>query len=153
MAAIQMAYTGVFGWYANWLFLRSGGVVAPMTAHVWCNVMGLPNPMADQERHPKNAACKYPPQPRLLERDGEACTDEHSHLYPGTLSAQGSGRPTQQVSRSSPTTSSPSPPRPSSAAHSTGSKLKKVDLSSWPPRPPPGPTLLGTARNPNPACP
>lgn len=58
MAAVQMAYTGVFGWYANWLFLRSGGVVAPMTAHVWCNVMGLPNPVADQERHPKNAACK-----------------------------------------------------------------------------------------------
>lgn len=58
-AAVQFAYTMVFGWYANFLFLRSGSVLAPTTAHVWCNVMGLPNPMAAQQHHKKRATSKY----------------------------------------------------------------------------------------------
>lgn len=40
--AIQLAYTTVFGWYANFLFMRTGTVWAPFLAHVLCNMMGLP---------------------------------------------------------------------------------------------------------------
>lgn len=60
IATVQLAYTGVFGWYANFLFLRSGTVLAPMAAHVFCNVMGLPNPIEDARRFSKNTACKSP---------------------------------------------------------------------------------------------
>lgn len=61
IAALQTVYTGVFGWYANFLFLRSGTVWGPVAAHVWCNVMGLPNPQEAAERHPKRSLGKYPP--------------------------------------------------------------------------------------------
>lgn len=53
VATLQFSYTGVFGWYANFLFLRSGSVVPGIVAHVVCNVMGLPDPVAAGERHPK----------------------------------------------------------------------------------------------------
>ncbi|SJX66511.1 related to CAAX prenyl protease 2 [Sporisorium reilianum f. sp. reilianum] len=52
-AAVQLGYTSVFGWYANFLFLRSGSVVPPAVAHVVCNVMGLPNPVDGGDRHKK----------------------------------------------------------------------------------------------------
>jgi len=58
IAALQTAYTGVFGWYANFLFLRSGTVWGPVAAHVWCNLMGLPNPGEASERHPKRSLGK-----------------------------------------------------------------------------------------------
>lgn len=48
-AAVQFAYTTVFGWYADYLFLRTGTcsaytgtVIAPLAAHILCNAMGLP---------------------------------------------------------------------------------------------------------------
>ncbi|WFD20424.1 CAAX prenyl protease [Malassezia caprae] len=41
-AALQFAYTTVFGWYATFLFQRTGTVWAPLAAHVLCNFMGLP---------------------------------------------------------------------------------------------------------------
>ncbi|TKY87018.1 hypothetical protein EX895_003695 [Sporisorium graminicola] len=50
-AGVQLGYTTVFGWYANFLFLRSASVCAPAVAHVVCNVMGLPNPVDGGERH------------------------------------------------------------------------------------------------------
>ncbi|SPO31429.1 related to CAAX prenyl protease 2 [Ustilago trichophora] len=52
-ATVQFAYTMVFGWYANFLYLRSASVWAPITAHVMCNVMGLPDPAGGQERWPR----------------------------------------------------------------------------------------------------
>jgi len=41
-AALQFAYTTVFGWYATFLFQRTGTVWAPLAAHILCNFMGLP---------------------------------------------------------------------------------------------------------------
>ncbi|GAA5882712.1 hypothetical protein JCM3774_004528 [Rhodotorula dairenensis] len=41
-STFQFAYTTVFGWYASFLFLRTGSVVPPFFAHVFCNIMGIP---------------------------------------------------------------------------------------------------------------
>ncbi|KAK4053236.1 CAAX prenyl protease [Microbotryomycetes sp. JL221] len=40
--AFQFTYTTVFGWYASFLFLRTGSIVPPLLSHTFCNVMGLP---------------------------------------------------------------------------------------------------------------
>jgi len=37
-----MVYTAVFGWYAAYMFLRTGNIVAPVVAHSICNVMQIP---------------------------------------------------------------------------------------------------------------
>jgi len=42
IVGFRFAYTTVFGWYAAYLYLRTGHLVAPIVAHVFCNVMGLP---------------------------------------------------------------------------------------------------------------
>lgn len=42
MAALQFVYTTVFGWYATFLFQRTGMVWAPLAAHILCNFMGFP---------------------------------------------------------------------------------------------------------------
>lgn len=39
----QLGYTTVFGWYASFLYLRTGSVFAPLAAHVFCNIMGFPD--------------------------------------------------------------------------------------------------------------
>ncbi|MEW5302571.1 MAG: hypothetical protein WDW36_005341 [Sanguina aurantia] len=40
--AFQFLYTTVFGLYATFLFLRTGHLVAPVAAHAFANLMGLP---------------------------------------------------------------------------------------------------------------
>ncbi|KAL9318978.1 hypothetical protein ACSQ67_015495 [Phaseolus vulgaris] len=39
---LQLGYTVVFGSYASFLFIRTGHLVAPLVAHIYCNFMGLP---------------------------------------------------------------------------------------------------------------
>ena len=39
---IQFAYTTIFGWYAAFLFLRTGSLWAVVAVHSFCNWMGLP---------------------------------------------------------------------------------------------------------------
>lgn len=39
---IQFGYTTVFGWYATFLFLRTGNVWGVIFVHSFCNWMGLP---------------------------------------------------------------------------------------------------------------
>lgn len=39
---LQFAYTTLFGWYATFVFLRTGSVVAVVLAHAFCNWCGLP---------------------------------------------------------------------------------------------------------------
>ncbi|KAH9738282.1 CAAX prenyl protease 2 [Citrus sinensis] len=39
---LQLGYTVVFGWYASFLFIRTGHLAAPLIAHIFCNYMGLP---------------------------------------------------------------------------------------------------------------
>ena len=38
----QFAYTTLFGWYANFVFVRTGSLPAVVLAHAFCNWMGLP---------------------------------------------------------------------------------------------------------------
>lgn len=38
----QLAYTTLFGWYANFVFVRTGNLLAVILAHAFCNWMGLP---------------------------------------------------------------------------------------------------------------
>ncbi|GAA6015398.1 hypothetical protein JCM10207_008973 [Rhodosporidiobolus poonsookiae] len=41
-SAFQFVYTTVFGWYAAFLFLRTGSLLPPFLAHALCNALGLP---------------------------------------------------------------------------------------------------------------
>ncbi|BGP32082.1 CAAX prenyl protease [Rhodotorula toruloides] len=38
----QLAYTTLFGWYASFLFLRTGSIIPPFLAHAFCNALGVP---------------------------------------------------------------------------------------------------------------
>ncbi|GLT89969.1 hypothetical protein SLE2022_079240 [Rubroshorea leprosula] len=38
----KLGYTVVFGSYASFLFIRTGHLVSPLAAHIFCNYMGLP---------------------------------------------------------------------------------------------------------------
>lgn len=40
----QFTYTTIFGSYCSYLFLRTGSIFHPIAAHVFCNVMGVPQP-------------------------------------------------------------------------------------------------------------
>ncbi|KAI0718126.1 hypothetical protein C8Q72DRAFT_151589 [Fomitopsis betulina] len=41
-AVFQTAYTSLFGFHCAYLFLRTGSLLPPITAHIFCNIMGLP---------------------------------------------------------------------------------------------------------------
>ncbi|KAJ7593898.1 hypothetical protein C8J56DRAFT_1001980 [Mycena floridula] len=38
----QFAYTTIFGFHCSFLFLRTGSIYPPITAHIFCNIMGFP---------------------------------------------------------------------------------------------------------------
>ena len=40
---VQLTYTSLFGAYSSYLFLRTGFLIGPLLAHVFCNAMGLPD--------------------------------------------------------------------------------------------------------------
>jgi len=42
IVGVQLGYTVIFGWYAAFLFIRTGNLLCPIVAHVFCNMMGLP---------------------------------------------------------------------------------------------------------------
>ncbi|URE43101.1 CAAX prenyl protease, partial [Musa troglodytarum] len=42
IVGFQLGYTVIFGWYVSFLFIRTGNLISPIVAHVFCNVMGLP---------------------------------------------------------------------------------------------------------------
>ncbi|KAG6872377.1 hypothetical protein C0995_010191 [Termitomyces sp. Mi166 len=42
MSLFQLAYTTLFGFYCSYMFLRTGSVYPTITAHIFCNIMGLP---------------------------------------------------------------------------------------------------------------
>ncbi|CDZ97383.1 Prenyl protein protease [Phaffia rhodozyma] len=48
----QFMYTTVFGWFAAYLFVTTGSILAPLFAHTFCNIMSLPNPAYAMQRHP-----------------------------------------------------------------------------------------------------
>ncbi|KAK8970205.1 CAAX prenyl protease 2 [Platanthera guangdongensis] len=39
---LQLGYTVVFGWYATFLFIRTGNIISAIIAHIFCNAVGLP---------------------------------------------------------------------------------------------------------------
>jgi membrane protease YdiL (CAAX protease family) len=43
VALLQATYTTVFGFICSFLFIRTGTVMAPFFAHIFCNYMGLPS--------------------------------------------------------------------------------------------------------------
>ncbi|XP_043697765.1 CAAX prenyl protease 2 isoform X2 [Telopea speciosissima] len=42
IVGLQLCYTVIFGCYASFLFMRTGHLLAPIVAHIFCNMMGLP---------------------------------------------------------------------------------------------------------------
>nr|GAT47093.1 predicted protein [Mycena chlorophos] len=58
-ALFQTAYTTLFGAHASWLFLRSGSIVPPLVAHVFCNIMGVPQLGAEVQQMPQYKTSIY----------------------------------------------------------------------------------------------
>lgn len=54
MSAFTASFTYVFGLLAVALLLRTGSLAAPISAHVFCNVYGLPD-FAGMAQHPRAA--------------------------------------------------------------------------------------------------
>ncbi|KAH6802747.1 farnesylated protein-converting enzyme 2 [Perilla frutescens var. frutescens] len=42
VVGFQLVYTVIFGAYASFLLVRTGHLAAPLVAHMFCNIMGLP---------------------------------------------------------------------------------------------------------------
>ncbi|KAJ7759428.1 hypothetical protein DFH07DRAFT_919023 [Mycena maculata] len=51
-ALFQTAYTTLFGAYTSFLFLRTSSLVPPLTAHIFCNIMGIPQMGGEMRRFP-----------------------------------------------------------------------------------------------------
>ncbi len=45
-------YTSLFGAYASYVFLTSGSLLAAMTSHFICNLMGVPSIEFTNDQHP-----------------------------------------------------------------------------------------------------
>jgi prenyl protein peptidase len=43
MMLFQLSYTSIFGFHCAFLFLRTGSILPPISAHVFCNIIGLPH--------------------------------------------------------------------------------------------------------------
>lgn len=80
LPVFQLGYTTLFGWFAAYLYLRtgksdfshlstrfetisdlrSGSVIAPAVSHIFCNYMGIYLPTTAARRHPKKSLSQYP---------------------------------------------------------------------------------------------
>ncbi|TFK38928.1 hypothetical protein BDQ12DRAFT_682734 [Crucibulum laeve] len=49
----QLAYTTLFGFHCSYLFLRTGSIYPAITAHIFCNIMGLPEIAYELRKFPK----------------------------------------------------------------------------------------------------
>ncbi|KAJ7055590.1 hypothetical protein C8F01DRAFT_1158689 [Mycena amicta] len=52
-ALFQSAYTTLFGAHASFLFLRTRSILPPLTAHIFCNIMGLPQLAVEVKQLPE----------------------------------------------------------------------------------------------------
>jgi prenyl protein peptidase len=48
----QLGYTTLFGWYASYLFIRTGSIIPPLLSHAFCNYMGIYLPSSAIQRFP-----------------------------------------------------------------------------------------------------
>lgn len=72
----QLTYTTLFGWHCSYLFLRTGSFFPPLTAHIFCNFMGVPELPDHLKQHPRR---KY--GARLLHSEAESPDiDSHSSV-------------------------------------------------------------------------
>jgi prenyl protein peptidase len=55
---VQLLYTTLFGTYCAYLFLRTGSIFPPISAHAFCNVMGLPELRLEMRMFPSKKYCK-----------------------------------------------------------------------------------------------
>ncbi|OAV88318.1 hypothetical protein PTTG_07582 [Puccinia triticina 1-1 BBBD Race 1] len=51
-ATVQFTYTTIFGWYAAFIYLRTGSVISATLCHSFCNYMGLPPIFDSMQRFP-----------------------------------------------------------------------------------------------------
>jgi prenyl protein peptidase len=42
VSLVQFTYTTIFGWFASFIFMRTGSLLACIAVHSFCNVIGLP---------------------------------------------------------------------------------------------------------------
>lgn len=54
----QLSYTTLFGSFASYLFLRTGSIWPPITAHIFCNIMGIPQLGYEVSKFPQQKRCK-----------------------------------------------------------------------------------------------
>jgi len=52
ISLFQLTYTTLFGWFASYLFLRTGSILPPLLSHIFCNAMGIYLPTTAVRRHP-----------------------------------------------------------------------------------------------------
>lgn len=64
-AVFQFAYTTLFGWYAAFLFIRTGSVLPPFFAHALCNSLGLPPLAWALQVWPQKKLCTFYPLPSI----------------------------------------------------------------------------------------
>lgn len=43
IASLQFAYTSLFGFFATFIFLKTGNIAGSIASHSFCNAMGLPD--------------------------------------------------------------------------------------------------------------
>ena len=55
----QLSYTTLFGWFASYLFVRTGSIVPPLLSHMFCNYMGIYFPSTAVRRHPTWKICEH----------------------------------------------------------------------------------------------
>ncbi|KAI8459680.1 hypothetical protein BY996DRAFT_3608871 [Phakopsora pachyrhizi] len=48
----QFGYTTVFGWYASFIYLRTGSIIATAMCHSFCNYMGFPGILGALKKFP-----------------------------------------------------------------------------------------------------
>ncbi|KIL61144.1 hypothetical protein M378DRAFT_167325 [Amanita muscaria Koide BX008] len=53
VTCVQLTYTTLFGAYCTYLFLRTGSLFPPISAHAFCNVMGIPEIGEEMGNFPK----------------------------------------------------------------------------------------------------
>ncbi|XP_052173359.1 CAAX prenyl protease 2 isoform X2 [Diospyros lotus] len=83
VAGLQLGYTVIFGSYASFLFVRTGHLIAPLVAHVFCNCMNLPVLYSQRnvmmEKKPKSKSPQLGNSTRDLHgEEKEAENDEHT---------------------------------------------------------------------------
>ena len=59
LTVFQLGYTTLFGFHASYLFLRTGSILPPITAHIFCNIMGIPEIAYELKRFPRHKTGRY----------------------------------------------------------------------------------------------